>query len=162
VNGSSPILKITTVNYGGAREWCSVSWIPDEDISQGIPTLNELRMKAFYAVIGSHASAHLVWNLLPWTWLIDWFAHVGSFLQAKQNSVGFHPGAAYVMRHFVRGTDHYLTTVPTFKGTVEVPVFKQESKNRFPYDASQLSASMPILTGEQIGVLASLAILKLL
>ena len=162
VNLSSPLKDMTTVKYAGAREWCSVSWIPSEDISNGIPTLNEIRSRAFYSVIGNRVSAHLVWNLLPWTWLLDWFAHVGSFLQAKQNTVGFVPGSSYVMRHYIRGTDHQLNTVPTFKGTVEQPVYIRESKTRIPYDASQLSASMPILTGEQIGILASLAILKLL
>lgn len=162
VNGSSPIDKITTVKYGGAREWCSVSWVPVEDLSNGIPTMSDIRNRAFLSVIGASGSAHLVWNLLPWTWLIDWFAHVGSFLQARQNSVGFIPGQAYIMTHNVYGTDHYISTVPTFKGTIEVPNYVREVKQRIPSDASGLSASMPILTGEQIGILGSLAVLKLL
>lgn len=162
VNASSPLLTTTTVKYAGASEWCTVTWMPDEDVRNGIPTLNEIRRRAFLAVIGNRASAHLVWNLLPWTWLIDWFVHVGSYLQAKQNSLGFHPGVAYVMTHNIRGTDHSATTVPNFKGTYEAPVYIRETKSRRATIASTLSASVPILTGEQIGILASLAVLKLL
>jgi len=94
--------------------------------------------------------------------LIDWFGHLGSFLSAKSNIVGFIPGPAYIMRHAVRGTDHYVTTIPQFKGTVEMPVYIRESKSRVPTLSSGFTATVPILTGRQVGILASLAVLKLL
>ena len=160
--GSSPANKVTTVKYGGAREWCSVSWIPETDPALGYPPLDEIRRLAFKAAIGDRIDLALLWNILPWSWLIDWFGHLGSFLSAKSNLVGFVPGPAYIMRHYVRGTDHYVDTVPQFKGTVEMPVYIRESKSRTPTLSSGFTASMPILTGRQVGILASLAVLKLL
>lgn len=159
---SSPCKDLTTVKYGGGREWCSVSWIPETDPALGYPPLSEIRRRAFSACIGNRVDLALAWNILPWSWLIDWFGHLGSFLSAKSNLVGFIPGPAYIMRHMVRGTDHFIRTIPSFDGSVEIPMFIRESKTRTPTLSSGFTASMPILTGRQVGILASLAVLKLL
>jgi hypothetical protein len=94
--------------------------------------------------------------------MFDWFSDLGSYLSSRENSAGFMPGAAYIMRQYERGSDHYVKMSPSFKGTVEVPVFHRVSKTRVPTVSASVTASIPILTARQVGILASLAVLKLL
>lgn len=162
VANSGPITGMTYRQSGSTRKWCSVSWVPDEDVRQGIPTPSEIRRRAFLACIGGRVDASTVWNLLPWSWLIDWFGDVGSFLLSRRNMVGFHPGQNYEMQHTLLVTNHEVTTNVAFSGTVEPPSYMKETKTRTVPAAISLSASVPILSLSQAGILGSLAVLKLL
>jgi len=161
-SSSGVVNSMTYRRTAGTRKWCNVSWVPDEDVRLGIPTPNEIRRRAFLACIGGRVDASTVWNLLPWTWLIDWFGDVGTFLSSRRNSVGFHPGQSYVMQHTLFVTEHTVQTNPNFSGTVEPPAYERELKSRTIPAAVTLSATCPILTLGQAGILGSLAVLKLL
>jgi len=156
--------EITSRKYGAIREWCSVSWCPNEDVRNGIPSPSEIRRRAFRACIGGTVDAATVWNLLPWTWLIDWFGDTGSYLSSKRNLVGFAPGSCYIMTHSLRGTDHSYRILPTssFKGSLKPPIYLNETKSRTVGSGVSLTAGLPILSGRQFGILGSLAVLKLL
>jgi hypothetical protein len=153
---------VTHVRSGGAREWCSVSWCPSEDVRNGIPSPSEIRRRAFLACIGGTVDASTVWNLLPWSWLIDWFGDVGDYLASKRNMVGFTPGACYTMTHRIRRTDssYGIPADSYFKGTAIPPRYINETKSRVVSSGISLTAELPILNYRQIGILASLAVLK--
>jgi hypothetical protein len=67
-------------------------YIPDIDTDQG-------RMRATARLLGIVPSPDLLWEVLPWSWLIDWFANVGDVMSnlsenAAENLVAEY---AYVM-----------------------------------------------------------------
>ena len=154
---NSAVLKYQ--RFAGTRSWCSVSWIPTEDVSSSMPTPNEVRRRAMKAVFGGTIDPATVWSALPWSWLIDWFSDVGDFLYSRRNVVGFEPGLCYTMTHSIRGTDHYISG-GTLKGSYDPPVYLRESKTRTMSSFAGPSAKVPFLAKRQIGILASLYILR--
>lgn len=159
VTGSTFPSQLWYTSYGAIRRWGSVSWVPDEDVSLGIPPVNELRRRAMIAVLGATVDLSTVWNALPWTWFIDWFSDVGSFLSSRRNVVGYVPGQCYQMTHSYRGTQSEHRNVGS--GLTFLPgYYVAETKLRQVVVPGVLSAQAGFLSGRQIGILASLYVLK--
>jgi len=162
--GKGTGLDLVTQKVTETQKWCSVHWVPDEDTKASTPSMSARRAALFRAMLGLHVHPSLVWEALPWSWLMDWFGDVGSFLSARRNFLGFHIGACYTMQHTVWETRHSaITRVSAGPGanfSYTPPVYRKESKSRSTYTGPTILAGLPILTGRQIGILASLAILK--
>lgn len=57
-----------------------------------------------------------VWNSLPWTWLIDYFSHIGSFLEASSGRLPYEVQQLSIMcQTVVRCTDTYSPSVSTLE-----------------------------------------------
>lgn len=111
--------------------------------------------------LGGTVDLATLWELLPWSWLIDWFSNVGAFLAARRNILGWVPGQCFTMTHTVLGVDHRIDlTGSSFKGTMTTPNFVRETKSRTVGVPVLPEAQLPILNLKQIGILASLAILR--
>jgi hypothetical protein len=101
-------------------------------------------------------SLSTLWEALPWTWMIDWYGNVGDYLMTQRNEIPTLQPICSVMRH----------TTSTFSGTGDAagsPVatftpfeFTRETKSRKHVAPSITFAGLPILSGKQIGILASL------
>jgi hypothetical protein len=59
------------------------------------------RLKAATAAIGVNPNPHLLWQVLPWSWLIDWFTNVGDVLAnlSYNSAEDMVADYAYCMRH---------------------------------------------------------------
>jgi hypothetical protein len=87
--------SLTTRTY--TRIWYSAAyryWIPDVSSS-----LWDARARA--ALFGVLPTAELLWNVLPWSWLIDWFSNVGDVISnispnAVDNLVAEY---SFIMKH---------------------------------------------------------------
>jgi len=74
-------------------------WLPEdlllfpwEDHHEGVD-------QALRALIGGNFDFSSIWQITPWTWLIDWASSVGSYLKATRNTVGAYLHACSVMRY---------------------------------------------------------------
>jgi hypothetical protein len=149
---------------GSAEAWITVRWVPDFGPTNRPPSSDEIRHKAFRAVFGLEASLSTVWEALPWSWLIDWFSDMGDYLQSQRNVVGFHPGQCFQMTHYEGWSSRWIdsdhpTASPNL--TVDGPATLQVTRKvRTLANPASISASVPFLTGRQLGILASLAILR--
>lgn len=143
--------------HGFAERWVTSSWVPIYDPRTGIPTINQIRQQAFRSTLGLTIDLSTVWNALPWTWLIDWFSNVGDFLETKRNICGFVPGPAWQMYH-TESTAAYRYVGGSLTKTL--PSYTSVRKERTSASPSVLSASVPILTNRQLGILASLAVTR--
>jgi hypothetical protein len=142
---------------GFAERWQTSSWVPSYDPREGIPPINEIRQRAFRSVLGLTIDLSTIWNALPWSWLIDWFSDVGDFLAVKRNICGFVPGPVWQMYHF-----EYNTKYRYVNGTVSksLPSYTRIRKERTAGSATSVTASLPLLTNRQLGILASLAVTR--
>jgi hypothetical protein len=75
-----------------------VHWIPSV-LPSHYPSDAEILSKAKlvtsgFTVEGLNKGA---WDLLPWTWLIDWFSNAGDFMQTHSNTVPATPTGACIM-----------------------------------------------------------------
>jgi hypothetical protein len=98
-----------------------------------------------------------LWQIIPWSWLIDWGADVSAYFKANRNIVNATFAGVTVMRetsteytepgHWVQGC--------YFEPTRITRVTKR--RNRVSLSPT---AQFPLLNGNQMGILASLAVLR--
>jgi hypothetical protein len=153
------------------RVWFSGSfryYIPDIGSS-------EWDRRARLALFGAYPTPELLWNVLPWSWLIDWFANVGDVISnASTNAVdNLTARYSYIMKHVTEtiearvDTYHRSYVSAITDSFVPPPIspitstFSEESKSRSgggnPFG---LNVSLPSLSGYQLGILAALGISK--
>lgn len=137
------------------RIWGHVKWKPTT-----LPpkTDQELINLARRAALGLTIDPSTAWELIPFSWMVDWFSNVGSFLAAHRNTV---PCDAYdlsIMRHQVT-TSSFSNLVVSPGMNAKEGWIKREDKSRTPMSAT-LAAYLPYLSGRQWSILGSLAVLN--
>jgi len=123
------------------------------------------------ALFGALPTPELLWNVLPWSWLVDWFSNVGDVISnASENAVdNLTCRYSFIMKHvtttttassavFAAGptnpTDKWDVVDRTFISTKKVET-KVRSGGGNPYG---LNFKLPDLTSYQLAVLAALGI----
>lgn len=125
--------------------------------------LGQLKM-ARSAVLGLGAGNLLAssWEVIPWSWLIDWFGNIGEYLNAHRNSVPCTPGVPQIMRHKKSTASYTITQSNDFPAAWPVGSAVRcwrETKTRQAQSAS-ISARLPFISAGQMSILGSLAVLK--
>lgn len=164
----------STYNMWGSAEWKTLPDSPIHDLPLGRwrdednkvlkPLISQFRKRALQLNYGltDHEALATAWQLMPWSWLYDWFGGVGNIIQATNNSVGCTWGRICVMRH--SRSERKVRMVPesslaswcTISGQY---VLLGELKERYPtYPSLPFPVpELPIITGGRISILASLA-----
>lgn len=139
-----------------------VRWTPQGDFPQTDSDLVKLARKA---VLGLTVDAATAWELIPWSWFIDYFTNVGSFLMASRNIVpATIQGPIQIMRHQITVTTD-PDPAPVWSGEPWM-LYKQpikavhETKSR-KQAAPSLTAHLPFLNEQQVSILGSLALSRL-
>lgn len=141
----------TTVNC-----WATMRWKP-----VGRPSYHNDAQKAALAtrlVLGmtpQHLTA-TAWELVPWSWLIDWFAGVQNLIEANNNAIATTCVSRCVMRH-TRTVSEYSVINPPSWVTGGNATQLRETKQRIVGVGATLNASLPMLNGSQLAILGSLA-----
>lgn len=143
------------------RSWGTCRWVPN---GTSYPRTHMQRVNAArkYA-LGLHPSqiTQNVWEALPWSWLVDWFGNVGSFLQASNNSIAKTHGRINIMITTETTRTYKVTSKPAWATlSPSTPEQKTIYKSRDLQSGPSLSAHVPFLTGRQLSILGSLAILR--
>lgn len=131
------------------------------------------RAKAIRHLWDVEITPEQVWQLLPFSWLVDWFANTGSVISNIMSAVSENLTAkyAYVMlsRKMIEtykcdGTYGVITTGPltyTYKPASFYYITVAESKARATGTPFGFNVSLPDLTGKQQLILAALGISRL-
>lgn len=167
VTNSSPgwaNVNHTLVNRSTKRQvWGYVRWTPSADFSdKEIYTPGVLYSKAAETVLGLHIDAVTAWEALPWSWLADWFGNIGDWLSAHRSVVPIIPSTPRICET-TTSTYSYSNTATNGVGMaagVHTPVITTITKTRTIQSALLPSAAMPVLTGRQASILASLYVLR--
>ncbi|QXN75353.1 MAG: hypothetical protein [Grapevine-associated levi-like virus 1] len=104
------------------------------------------------------------WQLIPWSWLSDWFLNVGTYLEAIRNSDEFTCSVAMLCHQ----TDFFALARSTgFREGTSYPgltlrpyVYKSTLKTRFAADPPTITAHIPVLNAGHMGILSSIAATK--
>lgn len=145
-----------TQSTGFKKRWVCIRWVPDHDPRDSVPT-KPSRASAMRAILGGTIDSATVWNAMPWSWLIDWYADFGSYLAAKRNIVGYKVGQAYTMQHWQTEVFHWRVGG---QGSYVPPFSRRINKSRSANTLLSPTASVPLLSARQLGILASLTVLK--
>lgn len=148
------------------QKWGSAEWkiLPDSVL----PTLSDADLERFNARVAlgitTHGALEAAWELVPWSWFIDWFSNVGDMLAATNNSVGCTWGRICVMRTSESRTTYDLdpvgsSTWPTFDGWYNLRFQRKERWPTYPIVPFPLP-TLPIFDGGKLSILLSLAALR--
>lgn len=143
------------------RWWVTTKWTPSVALpprgSEAEQTL--ARRLAF----GQDFSPALLWELMPWSWLIDWFSNVGDLMSLSRNTIPVGFSGSCLMKHTVTRFKFIAHTAGNGSPSVtpsRVPMI--ETKERFPYGFMPPlpEFNLPFLNGKQLGILSSLALTR--
>jgi hypothetical protein len=156
VSLSCSVAKLTTSEIRGHVRWHAIVPITPSD--------EQLRSMAKKAILGLTIDPYTVYELMPWSWLIDYFFNLGTNIKANKNQLTMFHDSVRIMEHIRTRTTTSNHTSKTYStGIVRCsPIFiTTESKTR-SLATPTVSASETILTNSQLSILGSLGVLKLL
>lgn len=102
------------------------------------------------------------WELMPWSWLIDWWYNVGRILAALGNSLALRLVSLCYMRTSMISRYYSISSVtPSWASVSGSPTCRRVRRWRKPMlsymaSAPPLVSSLPVLTGRQSGILGGL------
>jgi hypothetical protein len=131
--------------------------------------VGQLKMRA--ALYGALPTPELLWEVLPWSWLIDWFSNVGDIMSnASPNAVdNLTSRYSFIMKHVTTETEasahvhhegrddpfnKWMSVDNTFK-TTSLVVSKSRQGGGNPFG---LNVQLPSLSAYQLGILAALGL----
>lgn len=147
-----------------SRYWGYMTWTPDPVKLDTFQAWDEhrVRLAARQIVFGATIDASVAWELLPWSWLADWFSNVGEWLSANRSLIPVRGNVPSIC--IERRTQAlYVSTgnVYGLQDGAHSVTAERISKHRLRQSATLPSATYPnLLTGRQSAILGSLATLR--
>lgn len=144
---------VTTVKVTGHVRWHPTNSFPLSN--------SALRRQAIRAALGLTIDPATAWELIPFSWLIDWCSSVGDYFQANRNIVGASYSNPRIMEHLRTEKFARFVSGSTSRGaTFSDARFSRETKTRRVAVPASFSASLPILSGRQMSILGSIGVLS--
>lgn len=121
----------------------------------------QVRDEAKRVLLGYDINLETLYELMPWSWLIDYFTNLGTMVKAGSNSFPMHHDKVSIMEYtrtqtvssaHDRGGSGYTWCTP-----INCVL---ETKTRSPTNPT-IGARIEFLTGSQLSILGSLAVLRL-
>jgi hypothetical protein len=136
-------------------------WMPTADFPQSIQNTDDIRSLARRAMYGLTIDSYTIWEALPWSWLVDWGSNIGDYLKSQRNMIPCELVSCSVMRHYTTTTtsDPYAEGPPKNLSMTPIKCTRETKMRDLASPAP--SAHIPFLTGNQMGILGSLAITRL-
>jgi len=132
-----------------------VRYVPSADFSKYSQV--EMSAMATRAMFGLEANLSGLWEGLPWSWLIDWYTNVGDLLMQTRNIVPVSVSQVTLIRE----TTSESVTHGMEGGNLRINpgIVRKVRKERYPASAA-FDAHLPLLEASQMGILASLLVMK--
>jgi hypothetical protein len=143
-------------------QWATIRWRPN-DLTSLPRDEAELRSKAARLVLGLEADSlyTTAWNLVPWSWMTDWFVNVGDYLEAQNHSVHSTCEKINIMTHYRAYATFTNINKPSWvTGLDECTLASEWKMRRIFTSLPGITASVPLIEGHRLGILASLAVTR--
>lgn len=134
---------------------CHTRWRAASSFDFASPEgLRNVRAMALHAVQGATIDFSTLWEIMPWSWALDWFGNMGTYLRATRNIIPALLTDVCPMYHTVTTTD--WPGGPVYNGSITGGNARRETKQRFVGFVAPV-AHFGFLDGSQVSLLASLA-----
>jgi hypothetical protein len=121
-----------------------------------------VREAAIRTVFGLELSPATLWELVPWSWLVDWFTNFGQLLSLTRGIVEYRQSNLNLMAKTTIEINHVLTSASAgiaLSGNTKATRILKQRKASVPHAFPALY--MPWLSYGQIGILGALATLRM-
>lgn len=141
--------------------WATVKWQASwEGVGPKLDRNNWLLAKRVCAGFTSYEALQATWELIPWSWLSDWFSGTSTLLTAMNNTVGARPVECCLMQHTLSQVTWYGWDKPTWVTIKGYNTAVEERKVRMVVNPGLFyfpTVCMPCLTAGHWSILGSLA-----
>lgn len=127
-------------------------WKTSTDFSK-LPTVQQVAL-AKRAVVGLTIDSATLWEAIPFSWLIDWGINISAFLYAHRNIIPAYLDSLSIIKHETARAD-FIPKIRVRDHEFSGGQYFIERKERIPAAVAP-TAHFPFLTGNQMGILASL------
>lgn len=143
------------------RKWATTIWKPSVKIPP-IPDA-DLWNVARRATFGLDVTPATLWEIMPWSWLIDWFSNVGELMTLSRNTIPVDHSGSCVMRqtesrfvfvNHVSGPGTYQVSISP------IPQFVDKRRDVMGNVTPMAEFNIPFLNGRQLGILGSLSVTR--
>lgn len=153
-----------TVHYTsevwGTTQWKLVSGTQLPVTNEG---MENLATRLTFGITG-YESLQTAWELLPWSWFIDWFTSVGNLIAATNNTVPVTPQRTCLMRttSSAVGYEYVLPSTPDYLRVSKngSAWWVRKERHPMPSPAPVSLSLLSLIESDKWSILGSLAVLK--
>lgn len=148
---TAPVTRVTRQSVRAHLRWIA-------ETEFGGMTNTERQWSAVRALQGLTLDGSTLWESCPWSWLVDWGSTVGDWFKANRNIIPATLSGVHIMRETVT---ELTTPAVSFGSAGQMSPIRvvHTSKTRSPSFVAPV-AHFPFLSGNQVGILASLAVTR--
>lgn len=157
--GNELVTRIRRVTVKGHIRWYSIAPLPTAP--------KEMRSLATKAVRGTDLDLDAFYQLMPWSWLLDYFTNLGDYIATVKNVIPCTHSKPSIMVEWDIQSTFDANAITSGSGSkavtryLDAGDFRYSHKRRTPTNAA-VSANLELLTPQQTSILGSLSIVKLM
>lgn len=103
-------VRVTNRIRRSRKVWGSVTWKVNSGVVLPVKPLEQFNLAVRSALDLDALDAATVWELIPWSWLVDYFTNIGNSLKARGHRLEVTPHDICIMREFETHEDYEPTS----------------------------------------------------
>lgn len=155
------VFRVRAVTDYGIDRWATVRYKPTKD--SPLPS-DDLSIGLLLTGLTLNSLASTIWELIPWSWMVDYFTNIGDIVESTNNSAHVQCTSCCVMSHRYRrivSNDTNLTSSGSDPVKASTYTRITETKQRMVGMPPALpDIGLPILSGAQLSILGSIAVTR--
>ncbi len=167
--GSYPASAGTAPSVFTARETIDIRCTARFNTSMSPTIQNNGYLDKMKVLVGLELTPEVVWNLVPWSWLVDWFANIGSVVENLGSIHMSNIILNYAYTTFRRETVSGVWSKPTLSGGSTgfqslsgdfITEYTQSQKVRLKASPYGFGTALNSLSGDQWAILTALGLAR--
>jgi len=152
---------VYTYKVWGTCQWYAPEWSIYRKMD---PPALLARAKSEILGLTAMGAVEAAYELLPWSWLVDWFTDAGTIISANLNSLDLlHSGMCIMQTSQIKRKATYLPMAARYANIEIKPMTRTRTVKERRIVTTLIPVPMlrwPILTGRQVSIVGALSVVK--
>jgi hypothetical protein len=170
INSTPSGINVDVFEETEYKQWGTIRWRPTAvPQSRDEELYTKMARRAIFGIQGAVTGkvdgwglASDLWNVLPWSWMVDWFSNYGDFFNAHRNTIPVQPSGKINIMTYQKTTQRAKRTYVSGDGFAVGGeyVLVRTTQERWLGEVG-LAASVPFISDRKLSVLGALRIQRL-